>query len=321
MTLTEAPERPIDLIDEPDVIRFNPPAIPRTPRPATPPDRTRPGAIGAVVIAVRSPSGSASEATEDARIAARRAVVADEADRVRLRPILAILGVLVAAVVVLAVLWSPVLSVHRVTVDGASPADRRTILAAANIQNGTPLVTVDVAAARARVAALPLIDGVRVERVWPRSVLITVATRTPIGVVSVPGSARLAIVDVQGRVIATSFDSEVGGLPVVESVGTGDLVAGDRLGARDRGSVRALAALDVEVRSLVRSVGRDGRTVRLHVAGRGRFADVTVLLGQPDDLRAKSLALRSVLLQDTLSGGAISGIDVSVPDAPILTEK
>ena len=110
-------------------------------------------------------------------------------------------------------------------------------------------------------------------------------------------------------------------VPVVESVGTQALAAGDHLGARDRGSVRALAALDVDVRSLVRSVRRDGRIVRLYVAGRGRFADVTVLLGQPDDLRAKSLALRSVLLQDTLSGGAIGAIDVSVPDAPILTEK
>ena len=321
MTLTEAPERPIDLLDEPDVIRFNPPAIPRTPRPATPPDRARPGAIGAVAIAVRSASAPEPEATEDPRIAARRAVVADEADRLRLRPILAILGVLVAAVVVLAVLWSPIFSVHQVTVDGASPADRRTILAAANIQDGTPLVTVDVAAARARVAALPLIDGVRVERVWPRGVVITVATRIPIGAVFVPGSARLAIVDARGRVIATSLDPTAGGLPVVESVGTQALAAGDHLGARDRGSVRALAALDVDVRSLVRSVRLDGRIVRLYVAGRGRFADVTVLLGQPDDLRAKSLALRSVLLQDTLSGGAIGAIDVSVPDAPILTEK
>ena len=321
MTLTEAPERPIDLVDERDVIRFNPPAIPRTPRPATPPDRYRPGAIGVVAIAVRRANSPEPEAQEDDRIAARRAVVADEADRLRLRPILAILGVLVAAVVVLAVLWSPIFSVHRVTVEGASLADRRTILAAANIQAGTPLVTVDVAAARARVAAMPLIDGVRVERVWPRSVLITVATRTPIGAVAVPGSARFAIVDVQGRVIATSLDSNAGGLPVVESVGARDLGAGDRLGARDRGTLSALAALDLDVRSLVRSVGRDGRIVRLHVVGRGRFADVTVLLGQPDDLRAKSLALRSVLLQDTSSGGAIGTIDVSVPDAPILTEK
>ena len=326
MTLTEAPPRPTRVGRE-DVGRFQPPVIPPTPRPASSPDRTRPGSIGAVAVAVRTVSAAAPEEVVDARIAARRADAEDEADRLRLRPILAVLGVLVAAVVVLAVLWSPLFSVHRITLHGVTDDQRGAILAAANIQNGSPLVTVDVAAARARVAALPMVDGVRVARVWPRSVVITVALRTALASIHVPGSGGLAVVDVRGTVIATSlsedpsFDPKTAALPVVESGLTQVPAPGARIGARDRGAVRTLAALDSDLRSRVREVRLDGRVVRMHLIGEGRFADVSVVFGQPNDLRAKALALRSVFSHGEIGGNSITAIDVSVPDAPILTER
>ena len=51
------------------------------------------------------------------------------------------------------------------------------------------------------------------------------------------------------------------------------------------------------------------------------IADVNVVFGQPNDLPAKALALRSVLSQGGNGGNSITAIDVSVPDAPILTER
>ena len=90
----------------------------------------------------------------------------------------------VAVLAVVAVGWlllaSPVLGVQAVQVDGVTtlPADQ--VRETAGIEAGTPLLRVDIDAARARIARLPQVASVEVTRGWPHTVVVTVVERVPV---------------------------------------------------------------------------------------------------------------------------------------------
>ena len=140
------------------------------------------------------------------------------------RPIQAAIAVLAFVAVVWLLLAGPVLAVRTVQVDGVStlPADQ--VRETAGIDPGTPLLRVDVDAARARVARLPQVASVEVTRGWPHTVVVTVVEREPVAVVGSPGARSL--VDAEGVL----FDTVTGTPPVgvvpldVPTPGPGDAV-------------------------------------------------------------------------------------------------
>jgi cell division protein FtsQ len=103
--------------------------------------------------------------------------------RGRVLIVVALVGVLVAAITVWIVAFSPVLGVMSVTVRGTHYLSAEQVKAAAAIANGTPLVRLDAAAVTRRVAALPEVATATVRSDYPSSVTITVTERTPVGFV------------------------------------------------------------------------------------------------------------------------------------------
>jgi cell division protein FtsQ len=69
-----------------------------------------------------------------------------------------------------------------VEVTGVREIPEEDVLAAADIQHGTPMVRLDADEAAARVAKLPRVFEVRVERSWPSTVDIIVTERSPVAV-------------------------------------------------------------------------------------------------------------------------------------------
>ena len=219
------------------------------------------------------------------------------------------LGAAVAALV--AVVWlllvSPVLGVSSVQVDGVTslPADQ--VRETAGIEPGTPLLRVDVDAARARVARLPQVASVAVTRGWPHTVVVTVTERVPIAVVGRPGQRTL--VDAHGVL----FDTVTGAAPRgvvpldVSSPGPGD--------AATMAGLAAVEAMSKDLRSKVTSVAvptaddialtlTDGTLVRW---------------GGPEQSDRKGSALAAVLEQvadEKLDPAAT--IDVSTPGDVVL---
>jgi cell division protein FtsQ len=206
------------------------------------------------------------------------------------------------------VLWaSPVLAVRAVQVDGAATLPAEQVREAAGIVDGTPLLRVDVDAARARVARLPPVASVEVTRGWPDRVVITLVERRPVAVVEEDG--RRTLVDAHGVL----FDTISGRPPA-------DVVRLDvpRPGPGDPATTAALAAVGELSRDLRRDVASvtatgDGDVTLILADG------TTVIWGPADDSPAKATALEALLGQ--LAAGALepaATIDVSTPDDVIL---
>jgi cell division protein FtsQ len=217
------------------------------------------------------------------------------------------LALLVLATVAWA-LWSgPLLAVRSVQVDGAGtlPADQ--VRAAAGIEEGTPLLRVDVAAAEARVAQLPQVASVEVTRGWPSSVVITVVERVPVAVVGEPGSRSL--VDAQGVLFdSISGDPPAGVVPVdLASPGPGD--------PPTMAVLAAVLALPDDVRARIAVASADdAEAISLTLAD-----GTTVLWGGPEESDRKGTALAALLGQ--IEAGSLEPaetIDLSSPDAVVL---
>ena len=80
------------------------------------------------------------------------------------------LGLVVAVVIALAVYFFPIIRVASFDVQGANNVDTREIEVASGIQKGENLLRIDTAAAAQRIAAVPWVKKVTVERALPGTV-------------------------------------------------------------------------------------------------------------------------------------------------------
>jgi cell division protein FtsQ len=133
---------------------------------------------------------------------------------------------LLAVVVVLALIgggiyavwFSTWLAVDRIEVSGAQTVTAEDIRARSGIDEGEPLIRVDLAGAERRIGALAVVRTVSVTRQWPHGVLISIEERVAIAVVEIGGELRG--MDEDG-VVFRSYKKAPAGLPRVEtSIGT-----------------------------------------------------------------------------------------------------
>ena len=206
------------------------------------------------------------------------------------------------------VLWaSPLLAVRTVQVDGvvALPADQ--VRQSAGIARGTPLLRVDVAAAKARVALLPQVARVSVALGWPDRVVITVTERVAVAVVGPPGERSL--VDRTGVLFDTITGSPPRGVVPIDVA---------HPGPHDPGTTAALAAVTALPHALLSRVAHVAATDAGEVTV--SLTDGTkVVWGSGDRSAAKAAALDGILQQ--VGVGALAPartIDVSTPTAVVL---
>lgn len=100
---------------------------------------------------------------------------------VRLRTVLIGGAGVVAVLALIAVAWlTPLLSVRTVAVVGNDSIPREQVVELLGVTEGKPLLQVDTAAAAQRVASIPRVASVRVQRVYPSTVRVTVSERAPV---------------------------------------------------------------------------------------------------------------------------------------------
>jgi cell division protein FtsQ len=135
------------------------------------------------------------------------------------RYLLAMVVVLALVVAgVYAVWFSSWLAVEDIDVSGAQTVTASDIRARSGIDEGEPLIRVDLAAAERRIGALAVVRDVSVSRQWPHGVLISIDERVAIAVVEIGGQLRG--MDEDG-VVFRSYKEAPPGLPRVEtSIGT-----------------------------------------------------------------------------------------------------
>lgn len=114
----------------------------------------------------------------------------------------AFFGVAAAALiagVAWALLGSSLLVVRSVRVTGSSAIPRATVLAAARIRPGTPLIRIDTAAVARRVEQITQVQSARVMRSWPDAIVIWTKRRT--AVFAVPARGGYDLMDRFGVVL------------------------------------------------------------------------------------------------------------------------
>jgi cell division protein FtsQ len=205
-------------------------------------------------------------------------------------------------------LWSgPLLSVRSVQVDGATTLPADLVREAAGVPDGTPLLRVDVDAARDAVAELPQVESVTVTRGWPSRVVITLVERTPLAVVGEPG--RRSLLDARGVL----FDTVTGEPPA----GVVPLEVADP-GPDDLATTAALAAIEALPAALREQVAAarapDAAGIELTLTD-----GTLVLWGDAGESPEKAEILESLLgrmADGTLQPAA--ELDVSAPSAVVL---
>jgi cell division protein FtsQ len=189
--------------------------------------------------------------------------------------------------------------VENVQVTGATTIPVADVLAAAAVQQNTPLAAADTAAIASRVVALPVVAAVEVGRSWPHTVTVAITERVPVATAGPPG--RLMLVDRTGVVYQAPPPA---GLPHIEGPVTSDSPA-------TVAAVAVLAALPDALRTQV-------ETVRATVAVAGAPGQVTLGLsgnrevhwGDADRVAEKAAVLVALLTQP----GQV--YDVTSPDLP-----
>ncbi|WBU38737.1 FtsQ-type POTRA domain-containing protein [Homoserinibacter sp. YIM 151385] len=171
--------------------------------------------------ATRSAPASAREARAELRRAVRARRRAERSElrrftrRARTRRIawITAAGILVVFGGLIAVaVFSPLLALRTITVEGASRLDAGELERAVSDQLGTPLALLDESRIRAALGEYRLIESYATELVPPGTMIIHVVERTPIGAVRIDGGVEL--IDPAGVVVDT-LERRPAGIPVV----------------------------------------------------------------------------------------------------------
>jgi cell division protein FtsQ len=216
----------------------------------------------------------------------------------RLRPFLyaaLVLGLVGAAVWL--VLFSSVLTVREVSVQGNQTLTAVRVRAVAKVPLGRQLARVDLGAIHARVETIPAVKSVSVSRQWPHTVAISITERTPVAVVDRGGG--LQAVDEDG-VLFGRYPRRPDDLPLLQTapdVKSEALAEAAHVVTSLRSDIKTqVDRVDVQSVDQIRLLLTDGRTV---------------LWGSAEDSSEKAAVLAVLLHQEHARE-----IDVSVPGRP-----
>jgi len=129
------------------------------------------------------------------------------------RRIIAMVLVLGTVGLLYGVYFTPLLGVRSVQVLGTKDLNQMQVLDAAAVTSGAPMLTINLAAIRDRVALINRVASVNVSRSWPGTVRIDVAERVAVGTIKAPDGAHL--VDHTAKDFATVAAAPAG-LPELE---------------------------------------------------------------------------------------------------------
>lgn len=162
-----------------------------------------------------------ARAAKRARIRAERAEVRrfTAARRRQLRVALVSAGGLVLALLVLVgLVWSPLMSVREVQVEGAERIDPAAVQAALADQLGEPIATVTEAEVAERLQTIPQIESFRVDVVPPSTVIVRLIERRPVAIIDAAEGA--SVIDAAGVVLGV-VDATTDALPRLTGVEVG----------------------------------------------------------------------------------------------------
>jgi cell division septal protein FtsQ len=257
-------------------------------------------------------TGGVKRSGIDPRISARRDQVTRERGRRRLQvlSILGGLGVLVVGGWFL--LHTPWFSARVVTVTGATHETPAQVIAASGLGSHPALLNVNASAVAAAVERMPWVRTATVKVSWPDAVRIAV-TEQVAQVDMKTAAGTWAAVTADGRVLADQPAQTPGVVTMTGPAMPG--APGSTLGAADRIGLEVALTLPASFKAQVTGVVVEpGAWVQLTMT-----TPIAVDIGTASQLTQKYEDVSSILAGASLHPGDV--IDVSVPDAPTVTEE
>ena len=209
-------------------------------------------------------------------------------------------GVILTLVgLVLTAVYSPILALREVRVEGTSRINAEEVANALGGQMGTPLALLDASTIEHELGAFPLIRSYATQTIPPGTLVVSIVERQPVA--SVATASGFALVDPAGVVLQESSEP-IAGVPFV------DLAGATSSSATFKAAVEVLLSLPPELLAQVQSVSAHTQDdVTLVLAGVGQ----RVTWGAADD-SAKKAALLAALIKATDPAQA-GEFDVSAP--------
>jgi cell division protein FtsQ len=207
---------------------------------------------------------------------------------------LSVAGVALAVALALVAWFTPVLAVRTVTIQGLVTVPEQQVRDVLRVPDGVSMLRLDTGAIARRVAALPKVRSVRVQRVFPSTVRVSIVERTAVLYFDSPQGPHL----LDGESVEFAIEPPPPGVPKLTTnhPGEGDPVT--------RAAVAVVTAVPPALRIQVGEVvARSVSDVALKLRD-GR----TVLWGGPDDAARKATVVMPVLTRP----GQV--YDVSSPD-------
>ncbi len=200
---------------------------------------------------------------------------------------------------VLTAVYSPILALRQVRVDGTSRVNAEEVVSALDDQLGTPLALIDFAEIEDQLGAFPLIRSYVTETLPPDTLVIHIVERQPVG--SVATTTGYQVVDPAGIVLQESAD-RLPGVPLIDLAG-----AATTTPAFDA-AVEVLLSLPPTLLAQVDSISAHTQDdVSLVLAGVGQ----RVTWGSADDSTRKAALLAALIaVTDPTAAGEF---DVSAP--------
>lgn len=241
------------------------------------------------------------------RIQERREAVEDELTRRRQRRLRVLGAAVLIVLLALGATQTPLLDVDEVRIIGATTTGPNALRAVADIEQGTPLVGLDLSEAESRLLAMPEIAAVTSTRQWNGVITIEVQERRAVArITTLDGEIMVAS---DGMVLA--LDQGVNSsLPVVAGAMFSAPIGG-RVPEEVADAVAAAEALPSDIARLSERIVIGADRLSIDLVGGG-----VVELGDARDLDAKYDALRAFLGQVDLR--CLDVIDVQAPTVPIL---
>jgi cell division septal protein FtsQ len=282
------------------------------------PRRTAADGAGAST-ASRSVAGErAAETAAEAKVARRRRKLMERQEirrftrRSRHRRAAWITAGAVVLVLVLSVVvavYSPLMALTTIKVEGTSRIDKTQVQQALDSQLGTPLARLDFGTIKQELAGFPLIESYVTEEAPPHTLVVTITEREPI--VAVKTSSGFALVDPAG-ITVESTPSKPANLPLA---GVDPSQIG---GSVYRTMTDVVLALPTSLRPTVTEVTAttaDDVTLTLNNGSK-------VVWGSPDDSDQKA-ALLAALVKDHEARDPSTKVeyDVSAPDNGIIRSQ
>ena len=271
------------------------------------PDGTAAEAKARAAAARKQARRASSDRRRVERVEVRRFTRRSRHRRATLVSLGAVVLLLVASVAV--AVFSPLLSLQTIRVEGTERVDASAVRAALDGQLGTPLAMIDFDEVTRELAAFPLIASYVTETAPPHTLVVRIQERQPVATVA--AGEGFELVDPAG-VVVQELDARQEGVPLVD-------VGGAALdGPAYRSVAEVLLALPVTLRSTVDTVTAstaDDVTLQLTSGER-------VVWGSADESAKKAQVLAGLIAdQARRDPGASVEYDVSAPDNGIIRTR